>query len=457
MPNLLRKNIDTDIEDLAEQYNHLMQETKHLHKSVISKVNELFQKIQSETAAEFQLQSAQLNENKDTIIDINTRIERTLDETKTLNGRPFNAKVFLKTYTHVKVINQIVDDLSALNQSRRLVTLSFDHIHLSKEIMSDTATFVSLRKEESKAETTVINDIIFPQSVSSSLQSRQVIARPKGNQQYQQLPVPVPATANLDQSMAARQVTVSNSAVASRQPQRQSSDSKQRQDKYRPKKTNQAKGNTTIRMGVVMPIPLSQVKAKKQNSFDVKLKDDNVACSISGMTLIKYNRVLLVDNINKRVQMFSPNVKLFSLFSSDIKLLSSVSVPCEPWDIAVVNDETAVVTCNKTILKLAVSRRQLSISGTVQLDFTARGICSCKDNLIVTCPDTKPPSVKLIDQTGRVYWSVSTDQQGRQLFEAPRYVCCHEGVTSTVVMTDIMKNTLTLMKADTGEVVTHVN
>ena len=63
--------------------------------------------------------------------------------------------------------------------------------------------------------------------------------------------------------------------------------------------------------------------------------------------------------------------------------------------------------------------------------------------------------MKLIDQTGIVYWSLSTDQQGRQLFREPLYVCCHDvDGASNVLVTDLWKNTLTLLKAKTGEVVT---
>ena len=164
------------------------------------------------------------------------------------------------------------------------------------------------------------------------------------------------------------------------------------------------------------------------------------------MAITEDNRRLLVDCNNNKVK----------LFSSDMKILSSVSVPDGPCDIAVVDDGMAIVTTNNdTLVELDISGRQLPIIRTVQLDYTARGISSCNDKLVVTCPHTKLPSVKLLEQTGREYWSVSTDQQGRQLFEYPEYVCFHDdGGISTVVVTDKEMDTLTLLKAETGEVVT---
>lgn len=164
------------------------------------------------------------------------------------------------------------------------------------------------------------------------------------------------------------------------------------------------------------------------------------------MAITKDKRRLLVDRGNFKVKLFSP----------DMEFLSSVSVSDIPFGIAVVNDDMAFVTTdNKALVSLEISGRQLSISQTTKLDYIVQGISNCKDKLAVTCPFTVPPSVKLIDQTGRVYWPVSTDQQGRQVFEDPEYVCCHDnGGTSTVVVTDWGKNTLTLLEAETGEVIT---
>ena len=185
--------IETNLEDLAEQRNHLMQETKILHENAISKVNEIFQNIQSETAAEYQFLNEQLNENKKKIADINTRIGGALDETKELKGKSFDAKLFLKAHEHVHVINQIMDEIRALNHSRRLVSLSFEHSHLSKVIMSASATLGSVKKVESKPDAIEINDITFPQSIPTTTQSTKITTLPMANQQDQTLPVLLPA------------------------------------------------------------------------------------------------------------------------------------------------------------------------------------------------------------------------------------------------------------------------
>ena len=436
--------IETDIEDLAEQRNTMMQETKQIGEHVISKVNELFQNIQSETAKEYQFQNGKLNEKEEKINDIKTRMERILDDAKNLKGKPFDAKLFVNVYEHVQAINQSADEFRALNQSRHLVSLSFDQSNLLKEIMSNSASFGSLTKEEFKQDVFEIKDITFPQSLLPNAQPVQVTTGPRGNQQSPILPVQ--AIGNPGQITA----TVLSSAGASTQPRNQASDLRQRRNYYQPAKQNQhkLKRNAAWSRPLVPPVPLSQIKGTKQNSFNINLKDDILSCLITGMAITKDNRRLLVDHENMKVKMFS----------TDMKFLSSVSVHVhgKPRDIAVVNDDAAIVTTdNMTCVLLDISGRQLSISRPVTLDYSAVGISRCKDKFVVACPDSIPPSVKLIDQTGRMYWSVSTDKQGRQLFECPGNACCHyDGGTSTVVVTDLAMNTLTQLNAETGDVVT---
>ena len=444
----VKDSIEMDIEDFAEQQDHLMKEIQTLHESAISKVNELFQNILSEAIAEYQFQNEHLNENKEKITDIETQIEGALDEIKKQNRNPFDAKLFLKMYECVQSINQTANDLKTLTLSRRLVLLSFDHSNLAKEITSDSAHFGSLKKEEFKPELIEINDIIFPLSDPPNAQSVQVIARPKGIQGSPILPVPIQVTGISGQSTTVRQPTVPSSVVACTQPQKQSPDATQRQDDDEPVETNQPIGNATARSrSMVIPDLLSQIKATKQNTYNIKVTGEDSDCWISGMAIKKDNKILLVDSNHNKVKLFWPNMKF----------LNSVSVRASPCEIALITDETAAVTTNyEALVIMDISGRKLSgRKRSVPLDYITSGISPYKNRIVVTCSYTYPPSVKLIGLTGRVYWSVSTDLQGRQLFEWPMAVCClGNGVTSTMVMTDAEKNTVTLLKAETGEVVT---
>ena len=136
-----------------------------------------------------------------------------------------------------------------------------------------------------------------------------------------------------------------------------------------------------------------------------------------------------------------------------MKIITSLSLPAAPWGIAVTGDREAVVSVlgESQLYILVVSDQQLSVRRTVKLSFSVVGIATCRDRLVVTSQDPSP-SVKLIDQRGKVYWSTSTDQQGQQLL--PYYVSCYDdGRSSTVIVTDVDNHTLTLLNSDTGDVI----
>ena len=190
--------------------------------------------------------------------------------------------------------------------------------------------------------------------------------------------------------------------------------------------------------------PLSKIKATKKGTYNIRLKNDARTWYITGMAIIKDRRLLTTDNCNNNVKMFSH------------EFLPSVSFPNKPRDIAVISVREAVVTTNNnSLIILNISGSHLSIKTRTQLSYYAYGISRYNNKLVVTSPDSEPPSVKLIDQTGRVYWSLSSDQQGQPLFRWPWYVCSPgAGRSSTVIVTDRGNHTLTLLNGDTGEVIT---
>ena len=192
--------------------------------------------------------------------------------------------------------------------------------------------------------------------------------------------------------------------------------------------------------------PLSQVKATKKCEYKVRIKGDKEHCWITGMAVTKDGRILMADTENNKVKLFSPAMKF----------LSSVSVPDNPWDIAVISDSEAAATCttNKSLVLLDISGSQLRIKTTTKVPYNIRGITKYNNKLAISS-ESPTPSVKLIDLTGKVYWSVSSDQQGQSLFSHRCYLTSHdEGRSSTVIVTDYGNHTLTLLNGETGEVIT---
>ena len=180
---------------------------------------------------------------------------------------------------------------------------------------------------------------------------------------------------------------------------------------------------------------------KKIGSFEVSMERDKNDCWITGIAVDKNGNKLLADRNNKIVKLFSP----------EMKALSCVVLPSEPWDLAMIGDNEAVVACEYWLGILQVTDSKLKIKTKTKMPFNMRGICQCKDKLIVTSPFFIPRSVKLINLKGKTDWSVSSDK-GTELFVSPLYVSKLNNGSSSVVVTDGEKGMVTCINGDTGKV-----
>ena len=190
-------------------------------------------------------------------------------------------------------------------------------------------------------------------------------------------------------------------------------------------------------------VALTQLKGRKLKRYNVRLSDDRKECHYLGMAITNDGRRLLVDQVNRKVK----------LFSQDMKLLSSLSLSGTPCNIAVISDKEAVVTTVlQSLVSLDISGRHMSINNTTALSYKVGGISQYGEKLAVTSSSPEPRSVKLIDKTGRVYWSVSSDGQGQSLFCQPVLVTSDID-RNTVAVTDCGNDTLTVLNGDTGDVI----
>ena len=386
--------LETNMKNLAEQKKTVLKETRTIYDQIISKFNKLFKDLQSNIETLYQSQEAEISQQQERIDVLVKRFESVLTESETCKGKPIDTKLFLKIQDIVTDTRQITDEFRAINKSLRLLSLSFKPDKAVQNFLLPSVTFGSVSTSEAKYDRDIVlKDVVFPCS------------------QYK------PPKAAMGPPQQTTPPVVS-------QQQKQT-------------------GNSQA-MGPV--VPLSKIKATKKYTHNVKLKDDGRSCSVTGLAITKDRKRILVDNINNKVNMFS----------HDMTYLSSVSVPGKPWDIAVITDKEAVVTTNnKSLVTLDISGSQLSIKTTTQLPYSVRDISRYNDKLVVTSPNSNPASVKQIDQTGRVYWSVSSDQQRQPLFSWPWYVSSTGGGrSSTVIVTDRSNHTLTLLNGDTGEVIT---
>ena len=78
------------------------------------------------------------------------------------------------------------------------------------------------------------------------------------------------------------------------------------------------------------------------------------------------------------------------------------------------------------------------------------------NNLIIICNETleSPRLVQMIDMGGKILWTTTTDSEGKNLFDYALFLTtCSGDDCDTVIVTDCVKQTITVLDAGTGNVV----
>ena len=172
----------------------------------------------------------------------------------------------------------------------------------------------------------------------------------------------------------------------------------------------------------------------------VNISGDTSTCGISGLDVTVDGHLIVSDRSNSKVKLFSLNGEL----------LSSLKLSERPRDVAVVDRSTAAVCMdNRQIVILALGPGgQLSERKNIRLDRGVHGITVYNKNLILACGE----SVIMINMEGRILWS--TDSRSQQLFSEAEYLTVRSGSgPDTVLVSDWRKQTITVLKADTGKLV----
>ena len=386
--------IDLNFTELGKQRVDLLKDAQDMKDKGIAKIEKLFQEVTSEIKSTYKARTFDLGQCKNKLSDVIENLEETLDEINKMKGTTVDTKQFLAIQDILKDVEQCKSDAEKQRPSSMNVKMLLIPDKRMKEFLTTSFKMGLISLDTSQPLVAIsVPEISFPMSPARSLR----VAQGRGG----------------------RAPTGASGQVASK---------------------------TT---------PLSQIKTKKHDSYKVKLDDDTNDCDISGIVITNDGRRLLADYDNSKIKMFS----------RDMKSLCSLSLSTRPWDIAVTGDREAVVSCwdETKLLILGISDRKMSIKGTVELPFTVYGIApyqvagTYQDKLLVATLSTSssPRSVKLIDQTGKVYWSTHTDQQGQPLFSVPWYVTCYDdGGSAAVIVSDGGNHTLTVLNADTGDVIT---
>lgn len=208
--------------------------------------------------------------------------------------------------------------------------------------------------------------------------------------------------------------------------------------------------------------PLSKIKAVYKNTFDLEpflggkrnLTGNISQHSCDGMAITEDGLLIFSDSWYRRVSMLSTQPAL--------KFLSYVKIPEIPKGLALTSETEVAVCTEKGIVVLDITSTKLKIKDKINLPYDVSGITKYRDKFIVTssglpCGHVSPigSTVKLIDRSGTIYWSVSHDQTGPLKYGTPESVCSYiNGLSSFVIVSDNIRQSLTLLNGETGSVIT---
>ena len=189
---------------------------------------------------------------------------------------------------------------------------------------------------------------------------------------------------------------------------------------------------------------LTQLRAVRQTPLFVQANVDLQDCNITGIAVRGNGELLVADNKNQNVK----------LFSSNGHLLSSAKFSSRPWDITIINDNSAIVSLEWSGLSMLdlSNPRTMSVRLTIHLSYLVWAVARCGTEIAVTC-GSPPTIVKTIRTDGVKLWSVEKFSYGEKLGEHLDYITSQEITKpATLLVTDSKKETISVLRAETGAV-----
>ena len=207
--------------------------------------------------------------------------------------------------------------------------------------------------------------------------------------------------------------------------------------------------SSTKQQPVTRRLDITQIKAEKSTSLDVKVDSDDYVWDFRGLAVTSNGTLLLADWVNDTIKNVSP----------DNGVLSVLKMPYSPDTVAVLDSSTAVISSDsKNLYIIDISDpTALTIKKEIQLRFEVLALAKYRSGLIVTCY-TKPASTKLIDFSGKELWSITKDESEEDLFGYPCGIVLFEiDNEDTAVVIDNNESTITLLGAENGRLMRVIN
>ena len=325
------KSVDTNIAKLNEQKESMLKDAQSMYDNITAKAGELYQELKTAIEMQYQSHLSVLKQNHEQLNAVILRLESSLSDLVQIKGKDIDAKIFLRIQDTVNNTNQCKNDINMLNHTLSTASLCFVPSQKVQDFLSSSCTVGLVKMEKSQGGSKLLfPDILFPTCTSSVSTTRQ--------------PAHL-STSETDVDKCASSLLVD--------PQQRFISAESQSTGQHVPLTESAwrwRGGALrilqkymIYIGPVCIVLLSwflyayfvqskPIHAKYQGTYNVKLKDDRFICWITDIAITEDGRRLLADSYNRKVKMFS----------RDMKFLSSVSLVSYPWNIAVISDQLAV-------------------------------------------------------------------------------------------------------------------
>ena len=202
-----------------------------------------------------------------------------------------------------------------------------------------------------------------------------------------------------------------------------------------------------VQQPVTRRLDITQIKAEKSTSLDVKVDSDDDYCDNCSLAMTSNGTLLLVDFRNENIKNVSP----------DNGVLSVLKMPYSPDRVTALDASTAVAASSNLHIIDISDPTALTIKKEIQLRFSVLALAKYRSGLIVTC-FTNPPSTKLIDFSGEELWSITKDESEENLFDWPFGVVLSDiDDEDTAVVIDYKMETITLLGAENGRLMRVIN
>ena len=154
---------------------------------------------------------------------------------------------------------------------------------------------------------------------------------------------------------------------------------------------------------------------------------------IIDMVVVSGRRLLLTDVKHKSVLLVD---------SEESGVLSTVTVPYEPYGVCMVDAARAAVALKKVklIQYVNVNSDSLTLGKGEPVGGKVCGVSLLGNMIVVTY--TEPPAVEVVTQEGKQLHRLDNKSAGRELFKSPEYVAVSG---DRVFVSDFLTNTITML------------